>query len=191
VSPSDEELLGQIDRGDTEAFDELYRRYSRRLLHYLYRMLGEDEDRAQDFLQEVFLKVVEGGTSLGPGRRFAPWVFSVAHNLCCNEYRRLQVRREASAEVTAFLSRSLDVYDAPGEEMDRRAFAESLHRQLALLDETRRSTFLLRYQEGLSLREIGAVMGCPPGTVKSRLFYTLRHLAAALAEHAPCGSEDT
>lgn len=196
VSPAhrartDEELVRLINRQDTAAFDELYQRYSRRLLHYLCRMLGEDEDKAQDFLQEVFLKVIEKGSSFAPAQRFSPWVFSLAHHLCCNEYRRLQVRRDAIPEVAAVLPLPPVSADCPETALDQQAFAASLRRELSFMDEARRSTFLLRYQEGFSLREIGAVLGCSTGTVKSRLFYTIRHLAAKLAVHDPCNSEGT
>ena len=53
---TDEKLMAHIQRGDTAAFDELYTRYSKRLLYYFHRMLGGDGEKAQDFLQDLFLK---------------------------------------------------------------------------------------------------------------------------------------
>ena len=55
---TDEELMSFIQKGKEAAFNELYARYSNRLLHFMYRMLGQDEARAQDFLQDLFLKIV-------------------------------------------------------------------------------------------------------------------------------------
>ena len=56
---TDEKLMSRIQRGSTAAFDELYARYSKRMLYYFHRMLGRDEEKAQDFLQDLFLKIVE------------------------------------------------------------------------------------------------------------------------------------
>ncbi len=82
-----------IQWGDTAAFDELYQRYSQRLLYYFYRMLGGDEDRAQDFLQDLFLKIIEKPNQFVSKQRFSNWIFTVTHNMCKNEYRRLSVRQ--------------------------------------------------------------------------------------------------
>ena len=64
-----------IQRRDISAFDELYRRYSHRLLRYFYRELGGDEGKAQDFLQEIFLKIVEKPELFDTERRFSSWIF--------------------------------------------------------------------------------------------------------------------
>ena len=64
-------------------------------------------------------------------------------------------------------------------ELEQRAFKQSL------LDEDKRSTFLLRFQENFTIDEIGAMLGCPSGTVKSRPFYTCRLLADRLRVHDP------
>ncbi|MDP7122228.1 MAG: sigma-70 family RNA polymerase sigma factor, partial [Candidatus Marinimicrobia bacterium] len=77
----------------TSAFDELYARYSSRLFHYFYRMLGGNPEKARDFLQDIFFKIVENPDRFHTGNRFSSWVFTIAHNMCKNEYRRLDVRK--------------------------------------------------------------------------------------------------
>ena len=184
---ADEELVERIGQEDSEAFDELYRRYSRRLLYYLYRMLGGQEEKAQDFLQELFLKVLEKNTPFAASQRFSTWIFSVAHNMCCNEYRRLEVRGSTTgAELGLKVQKEQDGYHHAERSLDQKVFKQSLLCELARLDEDKRSTFLLRYQENCSIREISAILGCPIGTVKSRLFYTSRLLAARLRAFATC-----
>lgn len=184
---SDEALIALIDQGETAAFDELYRRYHQRLLHYFYRMLNRRQDRAQDLLQELFLKIIEHSSQISPQQRFSTWAFAVAHNMCCNEYRYQQVRRTVT-EV------DMDQFPALLEDLDnlldQQRFKEALLRELAQLDKDRRSTFLLRYQENFSLGEISDIMQCSLGTVKSRLFYTARHLARALNTFSPCNAEE-
>jgi len=82
-----------IHQGETAAFDELYARYQKRLLYYFYRMLGNSNEKAGDFLQDIFMKIIERPNHFDASRRFRTWLFSVAHNMCKNEYRRLSIRK--------------------------------------------------------------------------------------------------
>jgi RNA polymerase sigma-70 factor (ECF subfamily) len=176
----DETLMVRAQRGDVPALETLYERYSSRLLHYFYRMLGGDAEKSQDFLQDLFLKVVEHPEAFDPGRPFGTWVFSVAHNMCKNEYRRLAVRSrpEVLAEIQL---RSAESGSLPVERtVDERAFRKALMAALQTLDEAHRTTFLLRHQEDMPIREISRVLGCAEGTTKSRLHYTTRRLAELL-----------
>jgi len=173
--------MALIGRGETSAFDELYRRYSTRVLRYFYRMLGNDEEMAQDFLHDIFMKLVERPQLFASGRRFSTWIFSVAHNMCKNEYRSRQVRQMVPAELDELPT----AFECELEKIDRREFRAMLDLEIDALDEEHRTAFLLRYQEGFSIREIGEAMGCAEGTVKSRLFYTVRRLAQRLKQFDP------
>ncbi len=95
---SDEELMESVKVGEETAFDELYNRYSKRLLVYFYRMLGSNEEKAQDFLQDIFVKIIEKPHLFGSKNRFSSWVFTVANNMCKNEYRRFKVRNQVVNE---------------------------------------------------------------------------------------------
>lgn len=185
---TDEELVARSGRGDADAFDELYGRYSQRLLYYFYRMLGDD--KAQDFLQELFLKVIEKNESCAAAPRFSTWLFTVAHNMCCNEYRHKAVRQEVFLGDVDLLHPCAEGDDIE-RELDQAAFKKSLLAELDRLDQVKRSTFLLRYQEDFAIDEIGTIMGCSPGTVKSRLFYTTRLLADRLQAFHPCPDQET
>lgn len=173
---TDERLMDGIKRGNTSAFDELYSRYSTRLLHYFYRMLGGQEEKAQDFLQDLFLKLVEK-PGLFSGPRFSTWIFTVAHNMCKNEYRRMNIRNTATSDVLMALKTD---YDPVEQHLDHQAFARALCNALSTLKEEQRQVFLLRHQENFSIKEISDIVGCSEGTVKSRLFYTTKKLARRL-----------
>lgn len=176
---SDEELVAQLARGKTRAFDELYGRYSGPLLRYFGRMLGPDGEQAQDFLQDLFLKLVERPERFAPDGCFRVWFYAVAHNMCCNEYRRRSVRGGGGPVE------GLAAVDPIERRLDETCFRAALERELAALDPVKRSTFILRFQEGMSLKQIGAAMRCSVGTVKSRLFYTARLLARRLQVFDP------
>lgn len=183
---TDETLMEAITVGDTSAFDELYQRYSSRMLHYFYRMLGQNEEKAQDFLQDLFLKIVEKPHLFNPKRRFATWIFSVAANMCKNEYRRLKVRVNGQAYIGDFNTTSADVvFPTIERQLDQKQFKTVLLEEVEKLDDVKRNTFLLRHQEHFSIKEISDIMQCSEGTVKSRLFYTTKKLASKLQVFNP------
>lgn len=183
---TDERLLEALQKGEVSAFDELYRRYSQRLLHYFHRMLGGDEAKAQDFLQELFLKVITKPHLFQTHQRFSTWLYAMAHNLCKNEFRRLQVR---SRQTRAFEADDVLPLEAevlgPEAEFLRTEMLAHVWRALSECEEVQRSTFLLRFQQDLSIKEISAILACSEGTTKSRLFYTLKKLAKNLTEFDP------
>jgi RNA polymerase sigma-70 factor (ECF subfamily) len=188
---SDEKLMELIQQKDTSAFDELYKRYSQRLLLYFYRTLGRDEDKSQDFLQEIFLKIVEKPELFDSNRSFSTWIFTVAYNLCKNEYRRLGVREiiQSNANIDQ-VSADFDTEHHPAEQkVDQEIFQKALFDELEKIDDGHRSAFLLRYQQNLSIKEIGEILGCSEGTIKSRLFYTTKKLADKLKAFNPYKTE--
>jgi len=178
---SDEMLMARVQQQDSAAFEALYDRHKQRLLRFFDRMLNQDHEKAQDFLQEIFIKVVEKPHYFSGRSSFSAWIFTVANNMVKNEYRRLQVRKVVVPET-------LDVFSDPEAEreiIDAREFQKLLLEKLDSLDPEKRSTFLLRFQEEFSLKEISEILGCSLGTVKSRLFYTTKYLATALKAFAP------
>jgi RNA polymerase sigma-70 factor, ECF subfamily len=171
----DEELMILIHRGETRAFDELYARYQKRLLYYFYRMLGNSYEKAGDFLQDIFIKIIERPDQFDSSRRFCTWLFSVAHNMCKNEYRRLSVRRNVALDGEMEYRMS-----AVSREDENRQLAEEIFNEINELGEIEKTAFLLYYREDFSIRDIGQVLGLPEGTVKSKLFYTRKKISEKL-----------
>jgi len=188
---SDEQLMVTLQHGDTFAFDELYNRYNKRLLHYFYRTLGGDAEKAQDFLQDLFLKIVEKPRLFHTEKKFASWVFTLAHNLCINEYRRLEVRKviENNGDMDGLAPGFDEDYYYAEQTVDQKMFEKALLLELEKMEAGHRSVFLLRYQQNFSIKEISEILGCSAGTVKSRLFYTTRKLARKLKAFNPYNAE--
>lgn len=176
---SDEELMQAIRARDAAAFEALYDRYSKLLLNYFHRMLWKDKEKARDFVQELFTKIINKPELFDASRTFKTWVYSVAHNMCKNEYAKHEVRTAAAANLRAESASQTSGEGAVGG-MDRAAFHRDLRTALDRLDEIKRTTFELRFYQELSITEISEVMQCSEGTVKSRLFYTLKELNAQL-----------
>jgi len=182
-SMPDERYMEALANGDKSALTPLYTRYSGKLMAYLYRMLGADRELAQDFCQEVFSKLLEKPHLYNPERPFGTWIFSLAANLCKNEYRRRQVRQNPEAVKAWELSIQPDTSQL--DDIDLNSFMHHLSEALKDIDPVRRTTFLLRFQQGMSIKEIAEITETTEGTVKSRLFYLNRELAHKLKHVKP------
>lgn len=173
---TDSELMQQIVSGDQAAFSELYNRYKDRMYYYFYRMLNNSTENANDFVQELFMKIIAKPDSYNPAYAFHTWVYSVANNMCKNEYRRRGIRLEYQ-EYEA-LKPGVDFMNETTIEPEQ--IIEKIFQTLDHLGEEHRSVFLLRYREEFSIREVADILGLPEGTVKSRLFNARKVLAEKL-----------
>ena len=169
--------MSLIQKGKEEAFNELYKRYSNRLLHFMYRMLGQNEAKAQDFLQDLFLKIVKHPEKFDIEKNFKTWVFTVAANQCKNSYRQ-QHKTAVDIDQIAELSISDSSHT-----IDNAAFKAELKERLNELHPVYKEVFILRHHEGLTLDEIAIVADCPLGTVKSRLHSATRALSKKLIHY--------
>ena len=175
---TDEELMLAIRQGEKLAFNELYQRYSGKLYGYILKMLWYNEVRAQDLLQDVFTKIITQPHLFDASRNFKTWVYTMASNLCKNEFKRNEVRKNTSNGLDSHyqISGSENVEDTVNDWESKAALQE----ELAKLDEKHREVFVLKHVDGLSIKEISEIVGINEGTVKSRLFYAIKKLAAEL-----------
>lgn len=170
---SDELLMSSLQKGDELAFNILYERYSDRILYYMYKMLRQDEAKAQDFTQDVFLKVVEYSDKFDTNKSFKTWVFTIAANHCKNYFRSNKQLVEINSSISSQLFQ-----DNKEDEYDKKEFRKRLNTEVDKLSNSYKETFILRYKEDLKLKEIAQIMNCPVGTIKSRL----NHVNGVLAE---------
>ncbi len=175
--------MAALQKGRQKALGELYHRYHERMRFYFYRMTGQDAELARDFCQDLFVKLSEKADRYDPRRTFLTWLYSLAHNMCKNHYRHTAVQSEAWEELRQAESSLPAASVLAG--IDEGLFRTRIDRTLRHLDPERRSVFLLRHREGLSLQEIATIQQCPLGTVKSRLHYAHRFLAQQLADLKP------
>lgn len=183
-SMSDEELMVAISNGDKRAFDELYDRYAKPLLGYFMRMLWRDREKSEDFVHDLFAKIVHKPEYFDTSRSFKTWVYSVANNMCKNEYKKAEVRKGMSNGLDnhyALYDTNVNVMN----EVQDSFFQEAFVKCLADLDDKHKEAFTLRHMEGLSIKEIAEVLDLNEGTVKSRLFYATKYLAESLKEFNP------
>ena len=175
---SDEQLMLALKQGEKLAFNELYVRYSDKLYGYLLKMLWYNEVRAQDLLQDVFTKIITQPHLFDTNRNFKTWVYTIAANLCKNEFKRNEVRKGTVNGVENHFAISSDTNLE--KEVNERHFREALDEALLKLDTKHREAFVLKHIDGLSIKEIADIMGANEGTVKSRLFYAIKKLSESL-----------
>jgi RNA polymerase sigma-70 factor (ECF subfamily) len=161
--------------GEQRAFDELVDRYQTRLLNFIYRTVG-DRDRAEDLVQEVFIRVYRHLHRFDRSKKFSTWVYTIASNLAKNELRN---RSRSPLVLFQTIQGSSDEEDRPLQFEDSTSRPDDLYRKrhlrelveqtVAQLPEHHRQVFVLRELEGRSYEEIAEITDCNLGTVKSRL----------------------
>jgi RNA polymerase sigma-70 factor, ECF subfamily len=161
---------------DRAAFGRLYRRYVDRVYGYAFYLLGDHHD-AEDATERTFLAALAAlDRYRDTGSTFRAWLFRIAHNQLANALRARGRQRAASLESIADPGIDDDPAGAVGRAEDRRR----LHRALEQLPEDRRQVVVLRFVDGLTAREIGAVLGRSEGAVRVLQHRALRELASIL-----------
>lgn len=178
---SDEELMSLLAKGGQSAFDELYGRYSQPMLNFFYRLLNANRERAEDMLHDLFLKIIEQPESFDRSRKFSTWFYTLAGNMVRNEYRSRQVRNEH----IEYSRTQPEGFEMLNDQLDQKLFDHRLQQELARMEPDTQLLFNLRFGEEMSVKEIAAIIELPEGTVKSRLFYLTKQLAAKLAIYKP------
>ncbi|HXY38530.1 MAG TPA: sigma-70 family RNA polymerase sigma factor [Vicinamibacteria bacterium] len=175
-APDETFLLARARQGDLSAFEEVVRRYQRRVYGTALRIV-RCHDVADDVSQEAFVRAWRSLDRFDTARPFGPWVCRIAANLALNHVRSPRAREEALPEEQKE-ARS----EAPGplqallDEEGRRVLDEAIGE----LSEEQRAVFVLRAFEELSYAEIAEALGLQPGTVMSRLFRARARLARTL-----------
>lgn len=181
---TDEELMKLSSEGNARAFSELYDRYAKKLLNYFFFRLWKDRERSEDLVHDLFTKIINNPDLFDPKRKFKTWVYSVANNMCKNEYRKEAVRSgmQSTEELeTDIRSGSTDVL----EDIHENEFKEALNEALDKIDDKHSEVFVLRHFQEMSIKEIAAILECNEGTVKSRLFNVTKRLAGELQVFNP------
>src|SRR5438874_10811389 len=161
--------------GDPQAFGTLVDRYQTRLLNFINRTIG-DRERAEDLVQEVFIRVFRHLHRFDQTKKFSTWVYTIASNLAKNELRN---RSRNPLVLFQTIKSTWDDEDRPLQFEDTTARPDDMYRKrhlrelveetVAKLPEHHRQVFVLRELEGKSYEEIADITDCNLGTVKSRL----------------------
>jgi RNA polymerase sigma-70 factor (ECF subfamily) len=186
---SDEDLLSAYrDSADRLAFAELVRRYERELYSYLRRYLG-DAGMAEDAFQATFLQVHLKCDQFDEGRKFRPWLYTIATNQAIDAQRRNRRHRSVSLDRTTKHENSDDLGSlmdllvskepAPDFRAESTQQRDWIRRAVEQLPDALREAVNLVYYQGLKYREAADILKIPVGTVKSRLHSAILKLNEA------------
>lgn len=181
----DQELVERAQRGDKQAFGLLVQKYQRKLGRLLSRMI-RDQSEVEDVVQEAFVKAYRALPNFRGDSAFYTWLYRIGINTAKNYLvamgRRPQVVTEIEVEDAENYDSGAELRttDTPETELMSKQVAQTVNDTVAALPEELRTAITLREIEGLSYEEIANLMGCPIGTVRSRIFRARETIAEKL-----------
>lgn len=174
TTDDDRQLVARVQKGDKRAFDLLVLKYQSRILALVVRFV-QDSHEAQDVTQEAFVKAYRALGNFRGDSAFYTWLYRIAINTAKN-YLVSRNRRPPASGVDAqdaeFFEgeHALKNIDSPERLLLRDEIDKTVQDSIGKLPEDLRVALTLREYEGLSYEDIAAVMQCPVGTVRSRIF---------------------
>lgn len=191
---TDEQLFRQYrESEDSLIFTELVSRYQRELYNYLRRFLG-DAAMAEDVFQATFLQVHVKRELFESGRKFRPWLYTIATNQAIDAQRRNrrhkrlsldQTQRTSGEEMGTLMDMVATGDSTPYEQAEKSEQAEWIRSAVDNLPETLQSAVQLVYFRGMKYRDAAKIMSVPVGTVKSRLHSALQKLGQSWRDFQP------
>lgn len=182
MPPSDAELVRQALAGSQAAYRTLVARYASAAVNVAARLVN-DRTLAEDLAQDAFVRACARLHTYDPERRFAGWFFQVVHNVAVDYLRRRRVETvplealRPDGDPGALTDWSARLPDA---EAEQHALGAALADALSRIRSEYREAIVLRYQQGLTVEEIAAVLQVPVGTVKTFLYRARKELAVIL-----------
>ena len=162
--------------GDAGAFETLYKRHRGAVYRFILRAVKQ-RSTAEELFQDAWMRVIEARERYAPQARFTTWLYTIAHNLLVDHWRRKGLTLvELNEELNAASP------DNPARQAEAREALTRFMHALEALPAAQREAFLLHEEGGLSVAEIAAVTGAGEEAAKSRLRYAIAKLKAAVGD---------
>lgn len=180
----DEELMLAYQNGEAIAMSEILRRYKNPIYHFTFRLCGNSSD-AEDFAQEVFLRLHQSKDTYRPTGKFSTWLFSIAHNLVISRMRRLKWwslwprKNDETEELIEFESPD----PSPKDVVAENEISEIVQMSIQGLPFLQREALILREYENLNYEEIGKILNKSLGAVKTLIHRARENLKIKLLPH--------
>jgi len=184
---SDLALVRRVKKGEYSAFDLLVLKYQSRVIAISTKYV-KDLQLAEDIAQESFFKAYKSIDSFREESAFYTWLYRITANTAINYLSSKKRKSELlEADVSNREGESIDIFDIPGGEspediLNANSLREDIFKNMSNLPEEIRTAVTLREFEGLSYEEIAEILGCPLGTVRSRIFRGRELLQQTISE---------
>ena len=181
-------LVRRAQSEDMRAYDLLVRRYQERIYATVYHMTSNHDD-ANDLAQETFIKAFRALKTFKGDSSFYTWIYRIAGNKTINFLKQRKNRVQISLNDVDFNAEhdpdlvALTSERTPRRDLNLSELQEKLNEAMLKLSEHHRMVVTLHDVQGLSHEEIGKIMDCNVGTVRSRLFYARQQLQAYLSDY--------
>jgi RNA polymerase sigma-70 factor (ECF subfamily) len=179
---TDGALLAAVARGDMSAFEQIHRRYLPKLMHFARRMTNSPQI-AEEIANDALLVVWRTADRFEGRSKASSWIFGIAYRLSLKQRQRLGRNREDVLLDDDFIGDDGDVAEAIIQQKDLRCALQRLTPEL-------RAVVELTYYNGYLYTEIAEILGCPEGTVKTRMMTARLRLREMLSDDAPILSEN-
>ena len=185
---TDSQLIELVNAGHTNAFNSLVTRYRDRIFSVVYNMTSNRED-ANDVTQDVFVKAFHNIHRFQQKSTFFTWLYRIAVNTAISFIKKNRSRQFFSLEnfeeegISGKLAEILSSRKHSRRELMLRELQEKLNEALQKLSVKHRTTVVLFEVEGLSHKDIGEILNCSEGTVRSRLHYAKNELQNYMKEY--------
>ena len=176
--------------GDLSAFPELYDALSPRLFRYLLKLARGDRARAEDLLQQTFLRMHDARGRFVAGSAVVPWAYAIARRLFVDEVRKSR-REDLSGLANDLVAGMASDGPTPEADVEAQRMAAELSAALERLPANQREAFLLVRNEGLSMAEAALVLGTTVAGVKLRASRAYKALRAVIALQNRTPEEET
>ncbi|MBC8232823.1 sigma-70 family RNA polymerase sigma factor [bacterium] len=177
----DKELVHRFIRGDGAAFDELDKKYRKKIIQLLYRMMKNYED-AEDIYQEAIFKAMQRIDAFDSSRNFYNWLYTIATNHCINQLKKRY--RKLDKKYCEEILRATWGEKEPLKILENQELREYIHREIESLPERQRRVVQLRLLDGLSYEEISKVLGGNVNSIRSLFRHARNSLRMRLSSYA-------
>lgn len=179
---TDEDLMNLFCFGKTEAFQVLYDKYKNRIFSFVHACYGRNIADAEEYTQEIFLKMIVNRQMFNPAMRFSTWFYTIARNYCLNKIRTEKIQCVISLDEVDESQINQSGHSADKLMLDGELGVE-IRQAISALPENLRTVFVMREIEELSHTEIAEILNLNEGNVRTQLFRAKKQLQELLTPY--------
>lgn len=181
---NDEDAIRACQRGNSQAYGYLVKRYSKRAYHTALGLVG-CHDSAMDLSQDAFVRAFRQISGFKSGSQFFTWYYKILRNLCLNHIRDKKRHARSFSECDTRILETIPDQDADFYQVERQEQQAAVWKALQTLTRQEREIIVLKEFQNLSYKDIADCLNCPQGTVMSRLYHARQALKAAVERIYP------
>lgn len=173
IELSDAELISSFINGEEKAFNEIVRRYQKKIYYCIKRYVHE-HDEADDILQNVFIKVYKNIKQFKGNSSFYTWIYRIATN---ESFTYIKIKKARNFIKIDENFEFKDEHENPEKEVEQNEMKVLIQKGIDLLPEKQKQVFVLRYYEEMPFKEIAQIMKTSEGGLKANYFHALKKIS--------------